>query len=239
MLQLRLLYLFFACAIALPSQPLCAQESEGSAWTAGADIVSSYIWRGSRQGRGPHIQPSVEYSAGPFAAGIWGTFDLHGYKEVDMYAVMDLPGGFNVSLQDYYLADLPWADFSSESGSHVLEAGFGYESENVSLMASYIFNEAGGMGSNGGDLYFESRFSFDYFTVIMGAGNGWHTEDGRFNACSIGLEVGREISVSDTFTLPVTAQLIYNPDQERLFITAGVSISTDGFVISPRSMPQP
>lgn len=73
----------------------------------------------------------------------------------------------------------------------------------------------------------------------MGVGNGWHTEDGRFTACSIGLEVGREISVSDTFTLPVTAQLIYNPDQERLFITAGVSISTDGFVISPRLMPRP
>ncbi|NLE35936.1 MAG: hypothetical protein GX622_12605 [Bacteroidales bacterium] len=227
MSHLRLVFFFLTCTTAvLSSQPLCAQESWGSQWTAGIDLVSSYIWRGARQGRGPHLQPSVEYSAGPFTAGIWGTFDLHGYKEVDLYAAVDLPCGFFVSLQDYYLAELPWADFSTESGSHVLEAGLGYESENVSLMANYIFNEAGGIGSSGGDLYFESRFSFDYFTVIMGAGNGWHTEDGRFKACIIGLEVSRDITVSDTFAIPVTAQMIYNPDQGILFMVAGLSLAT-------------
>jgi len=200
-------------------------EEKQRSWSLGTDLVSSYIWRGTRQGRGPHIQPYVEYSAGPVTGGVWGTFDFHGYREVDLYLAFDLTGGFSVSLQDYWMADLPWTDFSAGSGSHVLEAGVGYESDNVSLAASYVINEAGGAGSYGGDIYLESRISFNYFTVIMGAGNGWHTEDGRFTVCCVGLETGLDIPVTASFNIPVTAQMVYNPDSRMMFVTAGLSFT--------------
>lgn len=195
-------------------------------WSTGADFVTSYIWRGNRQGRGPHLQPYVECSAGPFTGGVWGTFDFNRYREVDLYLAMDLPGGFIIGLQDYWMADLQFSDFTAESGSHALEVSIGYESEHVSLNANYIINEAGGAGSSGGDIYIESRFSFDYFSVFMGAGNGWHTDEGRFMVCNVGIDTGWEIDLSDSFLIPVTAQMCYNPDSGRVFFTAGLSIST-------------
>lgn len=202
-----------------------ARGERESSLSGGADLISSYIWRGFRQGRGPHIQPFVEYSAGGFTGGVWSTFDFNGYREIDIYMSVELPGGFNLSLQDYYIADLEWSDFSAENGSHAIEAGIGFEWEHINLSANYIVNEAGGAGSYGGDLYLESRLSFDYFTVFMGAGNGWHTEDGRFNVCNIGLEVSREIAVNDSFAIPVTAAMVFNPDSETLFFSAGISFS--------------
>lgn len=205
---------------------LTAPDEGFFAWTLGADAVSSYIWRGTRQGRGPHLQPYAECSAGPVTGGVWGTFDFNGYREVDLYMAMDLPEGFVIGLQDYWMADQPFSDFTAESGSHAFEASLGYESEHVSLNVNYVFNEAGGAGSSGGDLYIESRFSFDYFTAFMGAGNGWHTGEGRFMVCNVGLETGWDVEVSDSFIIPVTAQMIYNPDSGRMFFTAGFSVST-------------
>jgi len=207
------------------NEALISVEESGFSWISGADAVSSYVWRGTRQGRGPHLQPYAECSWGLFTGGIWGTFDFNGYREVDLYLSTDLPGGFTIGLQDYWMADLPWDDFTAESGSHAVEASLGYESEHVGLNANYVINEAGGAGSAGGDIYIESRFSFDYFSVIMGAGNGWHTGEGGFRVCNLGLEVSLEIPVTDRFLIPVTLQTVYNPDSDRLFLTAGLSVS--------------
>lgn len=223
--QYSLFTVLLLSATVLFPVPLHSQAERSNSWSASADLVSSYVWRGTRQGRGPHLQPMVEYSAGSFTGGVWGTFDLHGYREVDLYTAFDLPGGFSISLQDYWMADYRWTDFSVESGGHVLEASIGYDSENISLFAGYILNEAGGAGSSGGDIYLESRFSFDYFTVFMGAGNGWHTEEGGFMVCSIGVEVSADLPVTKQFPVPVTAQVVYNPDSDRVFLTAGMSFS--------------
>jgi len=202
---------------------LSAQDEETNPWSAGADLVSSYVWRGTRLGSGPHIQPAIEFSGGSFTAGAWGSFDFHGYEEVDIYMTFDIPGGFTIGLQDYYLPELSLYDFSATGGSHAFEAGLAYASERVWLGANYIINEAGGIGSYGGDLYFEGGLSFDYFSLFLGAGNGWHTLNGRFNVCNLGLEVCREISITDRFSVPVTGQLIFNPDNERMFLVVGFS----------------
>ena len=196
-----------------------------SSFTPGADLVSSYIWRGSRQGSGPHIQPYIEYSFGIFTAGAWGTIDLNGYEEADLWFSFELPGGFAVGMQDYYLPDLPYFDYSAADGSHALELNLDWASDFVWLSANCIINEAGGVGSYGRDLYFEAGFSFEFFSLFMGSGTGWHTEENNFNVCNLGLEVCREIVVTDTFTLPLTARMVFNPDREQLFVTAGISLA--------------
>lgn len=201
--------------------PLTAQENDSSPWSVGTDLVSSFIWRGTRQGSGPHIQPAIEYSRGSFTAGAWGSIDLHGYEEVDLWFAFDIPGGFTVGMQDYYLPELRYFDYSAAGGSHAFEVNLDYNSEHVWLSGNCVVNEAGGIGSYGGDLYFEAGLSFDYFSVFMGAGNGWHTESGGFNVCNLGLEVSHEIGITDRFTVPVTGQLIFNPDREQLFIVVG------------------
>lgn len=205
--------------------PASPTDGRGSSWGLGADFVSSYIWRGSRQGSGPHIQPFLEFSCGLFTAGAWGTIDLNGYEEADLWIAFELPGGFILGMQDYYLPELPYFDFSSYGGSHAFELNLDWASDNVWLSANCILNEAEGIGSYGRDLYFEAGFSFEQVSLFMGAGNGWHTEEGGFNVCNIGLEAAREISITDGLVLPVRAQLVFNPDREQLFVTAGITFS--------------
>lgn len=198
---------------------------KGASWEMGADLVNSYIWRGSRQGSGPHIQPFLEFSAGLFTAGAWGTTDLNGYEEADLWFAFDLPGGFTAGIQDYYLPELPYYNVTVAGGSHAFELNLDWESDNVWLSANCILNEAGGIGSYGQDLYFEAGFSLEQFSLFMGAGNGWHTEEGGFNVCNLGLETAREIRITERLVLPVRAQLVFNPDREQLFVTAGITLS--------------
>jgi len=210
--------------------PVSGQAKEpASQWTTGADFYSSYVWRGTRQGSGPAIQPVIEFTTGSFTAGAWGSFDFNDYQEVDLYLLFALTGSVSIGIQDYYLPGLSYFDYSAASGSHAYEVNLIYSGEHVSLEADYVINEAGGIGSCGGDLYFEAGFSFDYFTVFMGAGNGWHTYDpvddeGAFNVCNIGLEVSRDIIITDRFSIPVTGQLIFNPDSETMFLVVGFTL---------------
>ena len=39
-----------------------------------ADLVSSYVWRGTQFGSGAHIQPWMELGSGSLTGGIWGSF---------------------------------------------------------------------------------------------------------------------------------------------------------------------
>lgn len=220
-------FLLSLLTILVTAPPLSGQGDRSSPWSAGADLLSSYIWRGSRQGSGPHIQPSIEYSRGSFAAGAWGTFDLHGYEEVDIWFAFDLPGGFTIGMQDYYLPELPYFDYTTADGAHAFEVNLDWESDNVWLSANYIINEAGGVGSHGNDLYFEAGLSFEYFSLFMGAGNGWHTESGGFNVCNLGLEVSHGIAITELFSVPVTAQLVFNPEREQMFVVVGVAFFTN------------
>ena len=210
--------------------PVSGQAKEpASQWTTGADFYSSYVWRGTRQGSGPAIQPVIEFTTGSFTAGAWGSFDFNDYQEIDLYLSFALTESVSIGIQDYYLPGLSYFDYSAASGSHAYEVNLIYSGEQVSLEADYVINEAGGIGSCGGDLYFEAGFSFDYFTVFMGAGNGWHTYDpvddeGAFNVCNIGLEVSRDIIITDRFSIPVTGQLIFNPDSETMFLVVGFTL---------------
>ena len=74
---------------------LYSQTEESTFWTTGADIYSSYIWRGIKYGTGPAVQPVLEYTSGPFTAGAWGSFDFRGYQEVDLYLNYSFPSGFS------------------------------------------------------------------------------------------------------------------------------------------------
>ena len=62
-----------------------------SKFSVGADLYSNYIWRGTKFGQGPSIQPSVKFVTGGFTAGVWGSFDAIGYAEADPYISYTLP----------------------------------------------------------------------------------------------------------------------------------------------------
>jgi hypothetical protein len=202
-----------------------AQEEESqSKFSVNADIYTNYIWRGSKYGTGPALQPSVKFVSGGLTLGVWGSFDASGYMEADPYISYSFPFGLSLGVTDYYYPGLPLFDVSDTSGSHALEINAGFTKGGLSLSANYIVNEAGGAASAGGDMYFQAGYAFKYFNIFVGAGDGWHTSDGEFAFCNLGIGTTKEIKITDTFTIPVTGQVILNPEKEQLFVVVGFSL---------------
>lgn len=191
--------------------------------TPSVDIYSAYVWRGSLFGNGTAYQPSLAFASAGFTAGIWGSFDLHGYQEADPYINYEFPWGLNIGITDYYYPVLKSNDFSRETGSHALEINTGYTLKGFSLSANYILNEAGGAGSSGNDMYFEAGYATGIFSVFVGAGNGWHTPRGNFRICNIGIGAVKKLRVGEKFFLPVSGQLIVNPETRKFYIITGIS----------------
>jgi hypothetical protein len=224
---MKLIHTALFIIVALFTNNLLAQEEEAektSKFNPGVDFYSSFIWRGSKQGTGPAVQPYLEFATGGLTLGAWGSFDASGYSETDLYASYELPFGLSFGFTDYYYTDLDYFDYSDSTGSHAFELTAGYELKGLSLSANYIVNEAGGIGSAGGDIYLEAGYSFKYFSLLLGAGNGWTTANGDFAVCNIGIRAEKDIKITDTFSIPLNGQVIFNPDRKTLFVVVGFSL---------------
>ena len=198
-------------------------ENANSKFSVAADIYSNYIWRGTKYGQGPAVQPSVRFITGGLTVGVWGSFDASGYAEADPYISYSLPVGFSLGLTDYYYPGLKVFDISDTTGSHAFEINAGFVKGGLSLSANYVLNQAGGAASLGGDMYFQAGYAFTYFNLFVGAGDGWHTSDGSFALCNVGLGTSKTIKLTDSFSIPVSGQVILNPEREQLFIVVGFS----------------
>ncbi len=222
--------LFLAAAVlisAIFTNDLAAQDKEDekpSKFSPGVDFYSSYIWRGSKLGTGPAVQPYLEFATGGLTIGAWGSFDASGFGETDIYASYSLPFGLSIGITDYYYPDLDYFDYSDSTGSHAFELTAGYEIKGLSLSANYIINQAGGVESEGGDMYFEAAYAFNHFGIFIGAGNGWTTSDGDFAICNVGIMAEKEIKITDSFSIPINGQVILNPDKKSLFVVVGFSL---------------
>ena len=211
--------LFLLAAILLTGfYSVSAQESKG-AWTAGADLVSSYIWRGSKAGAFS-IQPTIKYANGGFSIGAWGSGDLAtgAPEEADLFALYSFKSGLSLGVTDYhYNSSKLFAD-----KVHAIEANVGYSIGKFSLSGNYIFNTAS--GSAGQDKYFEAGYQFSTVKLFVGGGDGWYTDDASFQVCNIGITTTKTLKISETFSIPLTGSVIFNPNREQLFYVIGISL---------------
>ena len=201
------------------------EEQKSSPFSAGGDLVSSYLWRGTKFGTGPAIQPYLELALGNFTIGGWGSycFTTDEAAEADLYLSYGFDFGLSVGLTDYYFPGTDYFDVSDSTGAHAFEVNLGYEIGGFSIAANYMLNEAGGAGTSGGDLYFELGYGFKHFSLFAGAGDGWHSTDGSFALCNLGIAAEKEIKLSENFSLPVIGALIWNPDREQFHVVVGIS----------------
>jgi len=224
MKKTRMILMGLIALVIISTTSLQGQDvSVSSKFSVAADLYSNYIWRGSKFGQGPSIQPSVKFATGGLTVGVWGSFDASGYAETDPYISYTLPFGLSFGLTDYYYPGLKVFEFSDTAGSNALEINAGFAKGGLSLSANYILNEAGGAGSAGGDMYFQAGYAFTNFNLFVGAGNGWHTSDGNFALCNLGLGTTKTIKLTDSFSIPVSGQVILNPEKEQLYVVIGFS----------------
>nr|MBD3621380.1 hypothetical protein [Sunxiuqinia sp.] len=143
---------------------------------------------------------------------------------MDLYLSYGFDFGLSVGLTDYYYPGTEFFDTSTETGAHAFEVNLGFETGALSLAGNYILNEAGGAASAGGDVYFEAGVAVGNVDLFLGAGDGWHTSDGEFNVCNVGIGTSKEIKITDSFSIPVSGAAILNPDTEQFYIVVGISL---------------
>ena len=201
------------------------EEESSSPFSAGADFVSNYVWRGTKFGTGPNVQPYVEFEISGLTAGSWGSFAFNttSVVENDFYLSYGFDFGLSLGVTDYYYQG-PLFNFTDSLGSHALEFNGSYETGGFSLSCNYIVNEAGTAGSAGSDMYFEAMYSFENFGVFIGAVDGWHTTTGSFEVVNVGISTSRKIKITEDFSLPVFGSVIVNPQVETAYLVAGFSL---------------
>lgn len=200
-------------------------EESSSPIGVGFDLVSSYLWRGTKFGVGPAMQPSIEFTRGGFAIGGWGNYNFTSLEgaEADLYVSYSFGFGLSLGVTDYYFPGTEFFDFSDSTGAQAFEVNMGYDYEGFSASANYFMNQAGSAGTQGGDMYFELGYTFKYFGIHVGAGDGWHTTEGNFAICNIGITSTAEIKITDNFSLPIFGAVILNPDKEQFHVVAGIT----------------
>jgi hypothetical protein len=205
-----------------------------SLFSANVDLVTNYIWRGSKFGKGPAFQPGVKFSVAGLTLGAWGSYCFSDVEaaEADLYASYAFKFGLTAGLTDYYYPGTDYFSYSGDSGSHAFEANLAYSIKGIGVSANYIFNQTNkldstgtliGAGSAGGDTYFEVNYTYKAFKVFVGAGDGWHTSDGDFMVCNIGVTATKALKISDKWELPVSASAILNPEKEQFYVVAAIS----------------
>ncbi|NOR74437.1 MAG: hypothetical protein GQ525_04690 [Draconibacterium sp.] len=189
-------------------------------WSTGLDIYSSYVWRGAKFGSGPAFQPSLEFSAGGFAIGAWGSYNASTDEaaEADLYAGYSFELGekssLSFTLTDYYFPGSEWMD----GKSHYIEPMVSLGISSFTLTGAYMMNDGAG------DIYFEAGLTAGAVDLTLGGGDGAYTIDGEFNICNIGISTSKEIKITDSFSLPVTGAAILNPSSEQFHIVVGISL---------------
>lgn len=119
---------------------------------------------------------------------------------------------------DTSIAPLSYGFFDYDQ-AHYMEPMISYSIGDLSLSAAYMFAP----GFEEGDMYFEAGYSIAGIDLAVGAGDGAYTDDGDFMLCNISVGTSKEISITESFSLPLSGAVVLNPSTEGFYITVGVS----------------
>jgi hypothetical protein len=260
-MKTQIIKLWMAALCLLPCSAWAQESAEkegGVAFSVGADVVSSYVWRGAYQA-GVSVQPSVGVEYAGVSLSSWGSVDLGGgFKEVD-FSLGYSAAGFDFAVTDYWWSgegaysyfsrsiSYDPADDSKKVSDHRFEATLAYTLpvEKLPLKLSWSTFFAGndfkvddaGKVSRAFSTYIEASFPFTVKEVPLEAALGvrpWESpsyEQGNppayyskdFAAVNLSLKASKELKITDSFTLPVFGQLIFNPNSEDVFLVFGIS----------------
>lgn len=208
----------------------------------GADIVSSYVWRGVKAA-GASIQPSINAGLGGFTLGAWGSTDItsnEGTKEVDFTASYEV-AGLKLAVTDYWWdGEGQFRYFSSPNNGnsgHLLEGTIGYtlpEAFPLSVTLNTFLLGKGNKKENGDNAYstyIEFAYPFSIQGLDMGVSTGFtpwknttlKTANG-IKFTSVALHASKSIKITESFSLPIVAAVIANPAHEDIHFVFGISL---------------
>lgn len=203
--------------------------------TIAADFVSQYIWRGLDCGN-ISVQPTLGVAYKGFSLSAWGSvgFKSEDTKEFDLTASYTT-GGLTVAVTDYWF-DEPeprYFYYNAHSTSHVFEASVAYDFGLLS--AAWYTNFAGNDGLNKSqkrayssyaEVNVPFRLATCQWTGTIGAvpyATTFYDTSG-FAVTNIALKASKDIKITDTFAIPLFAQVIANPSSQKAYFVVGFTL---------------
>lgn len=226
----------FAMGLVLSSTTLAQDKVET---TISSDFVSSYYWRGQDLGS-VAVQPTFGVGYKGLSLTAWGSFGLTNpadTKEFDLTLGYTI-GGLHIGVTDYWFSEGPEPEgnyFSYKSGTtnHVFEANIGYDFGVASLQ--WYTNFAGNDGTNKSgkraySSYVEASVPFKlggaewtatagivpYATDFYGANS--------FALTNLSVRASKTIQISNSFALPLFAQISANPAAKKAYLVLGFTL---------------
>ena len=209
-------------------------------FATGADIVSSYVWRGVPQEatKGtPNIQPYVSYTIGGLTVGSWASSSLLGnVKEVDLYATYAFSSQLAVTLTDYnwgFASAKGYFDYSATT-DHIYEATLAYTGTEKFPISASINTMFAGADKKPSDVtksalstYIELGYQVTplvkvFAGGVLGESNAYATTGAGLT--NVGIKVSKSIAITDKFSLPVYGILGANPYSGGAFFVAGITL---------------
>lgn len=230
--------LFQNIALLALISPLAANAQSVS---VGADFVNRYVWRGFDFGESFSIQPSLSIVSGGFEVGSWASYSVSadgaGANEHDLWIAYTVEtasaGTFGFGLTDYYFPTPDGESFfnydGDGEGSHIIEPFVSYEAPGgfpISILAAIIAHN-----DPDNSLYVEAGLPFELggtsmaFTFGVAAGESAFYAVESASVINMSLAAAKELKITDSFSLPISASYILNPTHERSFLVFGCSLS--------------
>ena len=174
----------------------------------GADLVSSYVWRGAQFGSGAHIQPYMDLGSGNLTGGVWGSFPTSakgGGNELDLWVSYDF-GPLALTVTNY--------TFPGEGGVYADGEGL-FNGDYTELAASTSImgvDLSAGYFTEVEALYVELGFSTGAVDIAFGYGDdqadGFYAGGGS-GLVNMSFSGSKDIQISDNYALPVF-WILYN-----------------------------
>ena len=207
--------------------------------TIGTDVVSQYVWRGQDLG-GVSVQPTLGLSYKGLSLSAWGSAGLSNpadTREFDLTLAYTI-GGFNIGVTDYWFnAGLDplnrYFAYAADCTNHVFEANIGYDFGFASLQ--WYTNFAGNDGLTPAEKRAYSSYVEVNVPFVLG-GVDWTATAGAvpfatdfygvegFGVVNVALTASKDIRITDSFSIPVFAQVAANPYSKNAFFVFGITL---------------
>ena len=207
--------------------------------TIGTDFVSQYVWRGQDLG-GVSVQPTLGLGYKGLSLSAWGSAGLSNpadTREFDLTLAYTI-GGFNIGVTDYWFnAGLDplnrYFAYAADCTNHVFEANVGYDFGFASLQ--WYTNFAGNDGLNLAEKRAYSSYVEVNVPFVLG-GVDWTATAGAvpfatdfygvesFGVVNVALTAAKDIRITDSFSIPVFAQVAANPSSRDAFFVFGIAL---------------
>lgn len=217
---------------------LTSDAGVGVETTMSSDIVSSYIWRGQDLGN-VSLQPTLGIGYKGLSLTAWGSVGLSesaDTKEFDLTLGYTY-GGLNLGVTDYWFnagqdPDARYFKYDAHGTNHIFEANIGYDFGFAS--AQWFTNFAGNDYKENGKRAYSSymevvvpfKLSAIDWTATAGAvpfSSPLYATEG-FAVTNLALKATKEIKVTDTFAVPIFAQIAANPCSQKAYLFFGFTL---------------